>query len=610
MLSPYRPHFIPSSPHSVQSSKQDVDAEADSVPIFGFGDAEAETVPGVVHGRCVARAASSEDPSSNFWDRTGSSESVVDESQYSQLRSDEGLKQPEEIVRGPSSWASLVMESLDPIQKSNFLCRKVIRYGDDCSGARGPLEALCQCSTNLHQNNMGVPIQDVFASECPGRNGDGPRAFIDAQCNTEIMFETVHRGTTSHGKNLHTGKLVRIPTGLTVYAAGWVCVDVSTMNRHPRPLLPGNHKEVVAGKAGASSQTLDSSLAYIRICRPDIALLENLCLKTNISNATKAIKAMGGYSTCVLLIDARTFAVAMGRRRMYLLAVQTHLLSKPLDKLVTQLKDIIEKIPPINSATLPKLLDADGRYSTGRVRVAMVTGKRKCVKWKGQHDQIRKRLGLPSREAIVDKVKSHSPAAALLSLRCQELLGLHWEVAEQKGVQPGDHHFVWDLTNSAKFSAVKDPRLAYAVPCALRGHCLWNTALRRPLSGKELMRVHGFCLEPAAAQLSDRITKQLAGDTISVPPVGAVLALALANTTPPDISAACVPDQQPDHHVPETWIGPSAFRGFDRSADNLFALAGMSAPRTSRSSRSKRLGRTSRSSRSKQLQEVPVISLS
>ena len=153
--------------------------------------------------------------------------------------------------------------------------------------------------------------------------------------------------------------------------------------------------------------------------------------------------------------------------------------------------------------------------STARFRVAMDTGERKRRKWRGQHDKIRSACGLPTRTDIVDKVKAHSPMAASLPLRCQELLGRHWKVAMKHGVQPRNHHFVWDLTNSAKFSCAKDPLLSGLVPCALRGHCLWNTALGRPLSGTELMRVHGFCVEPAVAQLQNSIIRQLAGDTIS-----------------------------------------------------------------------------------------------
>ena len=165
---PYAPHVVPSSPHSVQSSNQDGDSE----PIFGFCDAEVETrsVAGGVHGRRDVEAsrrrlcqrlrqclALSEDPSINFCDRTGSS---LD----SQLRSNEDLKQPEEIAHCKSAWASFVVESLDTIQKSNFMRRKVIRYGDDCSGARGPFDALCKCSMNLCMNSMEVHVEGVLAS--------------------------------------------------------------------------------------------------------------------------------------------------------------------------------------------------------------------------------------------------------------------------------------------------------------------------------------------------------------------------------------------------------------------------------------------------------------
>ena len=90
------------------------------------------------------------------------------------------------------------------------------------------------------------------------------------------------------------------------------------------------------------------------------------------------------------------------------------------------------------------------------------------------------------------------------------------------------------------------------------------------------MRVHGFCLEPAVAQVKNSIIKSLAGDTISVAPIGCVLALALANSSPVPVDLV---DQLSDHHLSATWIGPSSLRGFDRSKDNLMDLAGLSAGR-------------------------------
>ena len=127
------------------------------------------------------------------------------------------------------------------------------------------------------------------------------------------MFSIVHRGDDVCSKNLYANLREAIQSNLTIYCAGWVCRDMSSMNRWQRPLLPGHHKDVKAGKAGASSQTLDSSLQYIRIFRPDIALLENLVKKKNILIARQALKAMGGYCTCVLLADSRSFAVPMSR---------------------------------------------------------------------------------------------------------------------------------------------------------------------------------------------------------------------------------------------------------------------------------------------------------
>ena len=280
---------------------------------------------------------------------------------------------------------------------------------------------------------------------------------------------------------------------------------------------------------------------------------------------------------------------------MYILAIRTDMLTLPLHKLVLQLKDIAKKIPPLTTGSLVKMLDLTTPQSaTDRLQLLMDTGEKKRNLWKHDHDLLRIPLKLESRSEILNKVKAHSPLAAALPLRMQELLGMHWDVSTRNGILPGEHHFVWDLTNSAMFgSCAKDPRLAGVVPCALRGHCLWDTALKRPLSGPELMRVHGFVLEPKAMQMDNRIIRQLAGDTMSVPPVGCILGLALAYIAP---SKEMLPDEAlTDHHVPDAWIGLSSWRGFDRKLDHLMPLAGIcakqKAPIKARSSKAKILCR-------------------
>ena len=213
--------------------------------------------------------------------------------------------------------------------------RTSIQYGDDCSGARAPLEALCQLVTKLATAaKIEIYLEDKFASECPGADGDGPRAFMHAQRAPDIIFDIVHRVTSAMWNNWYTSKLGQIPK-IDVYCAGWVCRDVSTMSTHRRPLLPGSHRKVVAGKASASSQTLDSSIQYITVFRPGIVLLEIMVNTKSIAIAVAALRAVGGYSTCVILTDSRSWDVCMSRRRLYLLAIQRHLLAAPLGELVS-----------------------------------------------------------------------------------------------------------------------------------------------------------------------------------------------------------------------------------------------------------------------------------
>ena len=71
-------------------------------------------------------------------------------------------------------------------------------------------------------------------------------------------------------------------------------------------------------------------------------------------------------------------------------------------------------------------------------------------------------------------------------------------------------------------------------------------------------------------QISNKRILELAGDTISVPPVGCILGLALAYIAP---SEEMLPDEAlTDHHVPDAWIGLSSWRGFDRKLDHLMPL--------------------------------------
>ena len=157
-------------------------------------------------------------------------------------------------------------------------------------------------------------------------------------------------------------------------------------------------------------------------------------------------------------------------------------------------------------------------------------------------------------------------------------------MALRNGISPNEHHFVWGLTNSVKlFGCAKDHRSAGVVPCALRGHTLWDTKLGRQLTGAELMRVHGFRPESVTGLVSEAVYKSLAGDTISVAPVGCILAVALANTAPGQGGKP--------KDAGSVWIGPPSQRGRDTRLDNLM---NMTIQRLGKDSKKRKRGKSKR----------------
>ena len=198
--------------------------------------------------------------------------------------------------------------------------------------------------------------------------------------------------------------------------------------------------------------------------------------------------------------------------------------------------------------------------------------------WLAHHRAVRDALNLPDIDDLKARTLAHSPGAACLSRRMLDLLGLQWEIAVRYHRNPHDHHFVWDLTNSVRYHFMKDPNGAGVVPCALRRHVYWCTKLGRALTGQELMRVHGFPRGVGIGNFKqDAILRSLAGDTISVAPVGAILSVALASTSIA-LPGQLLSTSLPELHMPAVWIGPALVRGMDHSCDNLWDLAGQPRP--------------------------------
>ena len=294
------------------------------------------------------------------------------------------------------TWTEAVWAELKQAQKLNNI-KKIISYGDDCSGARGPLEALQQLQSTFRAREGAFDIIDRFASECPGKEGDGPRKFIQARYKPEIMFDTVHRGSAEWVQDRISNKMVQVPSGLDVYVAGWVCRDVSTMNHHRKPLLPGTDPRVKDGSAGESSTTLESSIEYVRMHRPALVILENLVNKCSVEIVRMAFRRLGSYTVIILLMDSRTMGACMSRRRLYAVAVNTHKL-----QLVTPIEEWPEELGRI-AKRITRVPLEDALMASAEENTMLTCREKVNPAWAKVHSDIRSVLVLPPRVELLKK---------------------------------------------------------------------------------------------------------------------------------------------------------------------------------------------------------------
>jgi hypothetical protein len=127
----------------------------------------------------------------------------------------------------------------------------------------------------------------------------------------------------------------------------------------------------------------------------------------------------------------------------------------------------------------------------------------------------------------------------LLLLRMRDSIYLHTEVAcNLMNFDPSTLALVWDCTRNAHGAYRKHAKATGVAPCLLTTHTYFNTLLGRPHVGLEHLLLQGFqkcvrttvCIETPDlhkhGSLTDDDLKFIAGNTISVPVIGTVMAIA------------------------------------------------------------------------------------
>jgi site-specific DNA-cytosine methylase len=481
------------------------------------------------------------------------------------------------------------MRSVSPEGVSQLLrlAGRSLKYGDDCSGARAVLRSLADIVAGFsRQLGVDVVVDDRFASEHPGPQGDAPRFFLTLNTSPAVLFTDMTRrkmvkvqgpdGTklALSGADVYTGSSVTMEH-VDVYVAGYVCKDLSTMNNHQKALAasPGDPR------AGASSHTLHASLLYITTHQPKIVILENVfnrkALVVFLEILNKQLRPHG-YLFHVFVLNSLNFHMS-SRTRIWAIGVNTRKVTvlKTLRDWGEILAGLAQSLEGRFKAEELLLPDGDPYVQDVFEHLTSVAEKRPVTRlsvggqgWKTgflQHQSVRRRLAkeykVPVPSIASFRTASKSKWLNIAPAREADVMHLHTFAAELINVDVRASCLFWDTSLSIRFPRKKNLNESGRMPCMLCDHIIRRSSDGRVITGLELMRWQGFdgvllslsdahdddatalagrldalkaslgrkkLLGVQDGSLKDCSLRKLAGDTMSVPVAGALVLCALA----------------------------------------------------------------------------------
>lgn len=455
-------------------------------------------------------------------------------------------------------WVSVVMDILGPHLRDSHWGDGAITYGSDCSGIDSPRWALSQLVEALQvRHRKKLKLVYEFASEAPGKEGLWQkRLLLLNDPPPRILYDDMLARGEEEGPDFVNGGHCEVPR-VQWYTGGFECQDLSNLNVSRKSLSLN-----ITEESGMSSRTLSQSLKYIKSKRPAFVVLENVSKKKTGEIVCAELTQMG-YICCCLFANSSSYGVPQSRSRLYVAAVcadQVHVEHGPL-QWIQWLQEISTRAvaPPFSSYMLP---NDDGlvqnfladRQKHPKTQQEIIESLEKGASWPKcfeKHQEARSciqtMLGkkVPSCRQLFKKYANEW--SKTLPAREQDVLYLHLFVLEQHRGRP-DFPVIWDLTHNVTFAAWKEEQYEEKLPCLLRKHRYYHCGQQRLILGCELLRGQGF---PKSIKTSGRVVaardpdfsdpdhntvcdvpdaqlNSIAGNTISVPVVGSIMACMMA----------------------------------------------------------------------------------
>jgi len=489
-------------------------------------------------------------------------------------------------------WSEATVLALSSAQKecirqnASLTASAAFKVGSDCSGSDAVWEALGHLTARWDSMlRCHCHFQKEFCSEHPGKEGNTPRSFLFLNSKPRVMFRDMCDRKSTGFCSISHGR-VAVPR-VDLYSAGWVCRDDSNarfVNRRPVTVS-------LSDSAGDSTRTLHSSMDYIRSARPSIAILENTVKKSNIRVAVTLLHQIPRYAVVVFKANSRSFNTCASRPRMYIVAINLDsiTITTPLSTWASILSSMSSGMP---TAEMKNCLLPDDhphvRQFLQELKGALVDrGWGKCKKLHERSRQAFYRkydVRLPGVQGLRETILSmpgHKDLS-VLTPRQLDIYGLHLQAAKiVLGTRLEKHDMVIDVTNNITLAACKHLGRSGTSPCLLRTHQYIHTGRARPICGTERMLMQGFSRplilagtdsEGKRVQISQRDLCSLAGDTMSVPVMGGLLAVVFSCCLfKPPPSPVSVEDAEEGVLLDGTWVGkdPSGRRGLSTVVDQL-----------------------------------------
>ncbi|KAF7309902.1 Helicase C-terminal domain-containing protein [Mycena indigotica] len=402
-----------------------------------------------------------------------------------------------------------------------------LRVATMCSGTESPLLALELIQKSIFdQHNIKFDVEHVFSCEIEPFK----QAYIERNFRPPILFRDVCELGNAEAHTAY-GALVPVPGDVDILVAGTSCVDYSNLN---------NQKQDIEAK-GESGQTFRGMLGWVKLHRPPIVILENVCSAPWPKVVAEFEKI--DYSATSARFDTKFYYIAHTRTRVYLVAVDAKRSDIPDQWLKIVSSDL--KRPASSSLDAFLLPSDDPRIHVARQKLAKEsynsadrrTGRTDWNRCERRHERSRAEEELGKKRPLTNWDEGGSCSLPDYSWsdwgvgqveRVWDLMDILTLRSAKKGIDPSykTQVQVWNLSQNVD-RTVGANKLGIC-PCLTPSMIPFITNRGGPMVGLEALAMQGLPIDKLllTRETEDQLA-DLAGNAMSTTVVGACILAAL-----------------------------------------------------------------------------------